>query len=84
MAEPENQTLHLLRDIRSGVKSLEERSDKLEKKMDSGFERVNQRIDSLQQAMIGESVLGQYATAGLETRLDDIEKRLSALEKRRS
>jgi hypothetical protein len=77
MAEPENQTLHLLREIRGDVKSLD-------KKVDGGFERVNKRIDSLQQAMIGESVLGQYATAGIDTRLDDIEKRLTALEKRRS
>jgi hypothetical protein len=58
MAEPENQTLHLLREIRGGVKSVEERVDKLDKKVDTGFERVNRRIDSLQQAVIGESVLG--------------------------
>ena len=84
MAEPENQTLHLLREIRTGVKSLDERTDKIEKNMERGFERVSKRIDSLQQATTGESVLGRYATAGVEERLDAIEKRVSALEKRRS
>jgi hypothetical protein len=73
MADPENHTLHLLREIRSDI-------DKLENKVDRGFERINKRMDSLQQAMTGESVLGRYAVAEVEDRLAAIETRLRAIE----
>jgi hypothetical protein len=33
--------------------------------------------------MIGESMLGRYTVAEVEQRLDDLERRLSALEKKR-
>lgn len=74
MAEPENHTLRLLREIRSNI-------DKLENKVDNGFERLTKRIDSLQQAMNGESILGRYAAAEVEDRLATIETRLTAIEK---
>jgi hypothetical protein len=37
----------------------------------------------VRQAAIGESVLGRYAAAEVEERLERIDKRLAALEKRR-
>jgi hypothetical protein len=75
MAGPENQTLHLLRDIRDSVKAVD-------RKVDDVHDDLTQRLKSLQQAMIGESVLGRYTVAEVEERLDAIEKRLSILEKR--
>ncbi|MGE0751583.1 MAG: hypothetical protein AB7K64_13485 [Variibacter sp.] len=75
MAEPENQTLHLLRDIRDSVRVVDE-------KVDHVHDDLTQRLKSLQQAMIGESVLGRYTVAEVEERLDAIEKRLSILEQR--
>jgi hypothetical protein len=73
MAEPENHTLYLLREIRGDI-------DKLENKVDGGFARVDKRMDTLQQAMNGESLLGRYAVAELDERLASIETRLTAIE----
>jgi hypothetical protein len=80
MAEPENHTLRLLQEIRKDVQSLSERTDKLENKVDGGFARVDKRMDTLQQAMNGESLLGRYAAAEVEERLASIETRLTAVE----
>jgi len=76
MAEPENQTLRLLRELR-------DKSDSMHSEMREGFENLSERLKNLQQAMIGESVLGRYTVAEVEQRLDNIEKRLSDLEKQR-
>ena len=76
MAEPENQTLHLLRDIRDSVRAVDE-------KVDHVHDDLTQRLKSLQQAMIGESVLGRYTVAEVEGRLESLEQRVSALEKKR-
>lgn len=73
MAEPENHTLRLLREIRSDL-------DKVENKVDSGFERVDKRMDGLQQGINGESVLGRYAAGEVEDRLAAIETRLTTIE----
>lgn len=45
------------------------------------FDGIGKKLESLRQAMIGESVLGRYAVAGVEERLEKIESRLAALEK---
>ncbi|MCJ2061620.1 hypothetical protein MKK63_02695 [Methylobacterium sp. J-088] len=45
------------------------------------FDRLESRFDNLREAVNGESVLGRYAAAEVEDRLDAIEKRLAALEK---
>ena len=50
--------------------------------MREGFEHVNERLKNLQQAMIGESVLGRYTVAQVEERLDNLELRVSALEEK--
>lgn len=76
MAEPKNQTLHLLRELR-------ERSDSMHSEMREGFENISERLKNLQQAMIGESVLGRYTVAEVEERLGNLEQRVSALEKKR-
>jgi hypothetical protein len=81
MAEIENQTLRVLRDIRLAIKSLEGRFDGLEGKVDNGFADVRSRMNSLRQAINGESVLGRYAASEVEERLESLEKRVSKLEK---
>jgi polyhydroxyalkanoate synthesis regulator phasin len=74
MAEPENQTLHILRELREALKSLDI-------KVDRGFGEMKSRMDNIRQALNGESVLGRYAAAEVEDRLEAIEKRLDDLEK---
>jgi tetrahydromethanopterin S-methyltransferase subunit G len=75
MAEPENLILVHLRELRAEMKEgfgkVDERFDKLEK-----------RIENIKQAAFGESVLGRYAAAEVGERLEQIEKRLEALEGR--
>lgn len=65
--EPQN--MSLLREIRS--KQAEH---------DRRFDAVDKKLDSPRQAINGGSVLGRYAAAEVEERLEAIEKRLSVLE----
>jgi chaperonin cofactor prefoldin len=83
MAEPENHTLLLLREIRGAIGTLDNRVDSLDKKVDRNHEDLKRRIENLRQAAFGESVLGRYAAAEVEERLSTIESRLSALEQQR-
>jgi polyhydroxyalkanoate synthesis regulator phasin len=87
MADPENQTLRLLRELREQSSQLRadmiEQNNALRTEMREGFEHVNERLRNLQQAMIGESVLGRYTVAEVEERLDNLEQRVSALEEKR-
>ena len=76
MADPENHTLRLLRE-------LDRKSDAFHAEVREGFESVSDRLKNLQQAMIGESVLGRYTVAEVEERLEKIEQRLATLEKKR-
>lgn len=96
MAEPENQTLHLLRELRAGVKTLEDRFDKLEKKVDSGFarigerfehlderfERVDMRLNDVVRGLGNEVIQGKFITAGIDQRFTQLEERIAALEQR--
>jgi hypothetical protein len=71
MPEPDNLTLAPLRELRSEL----DRQDKAR----DGLER---RFENVRQAVIGESVLGRYAAAEVEERLEKLEQRVSALESR--
>lgn len=73
MSEPENQTLRILREIRLALTRMDE-------KIDRNHDDTRSRMDSIRQVLAGESVLGRYAAAEVEERLEAIEKRLSALE----
>jgi tetrahydromethanopterin S-methyltransferase subunit G len=76
MAEPESLILAKL--------------NKMEGSIERGFFAVNDRLDRLEgkvenvkQAAFGESVLGRYAAAEVEERLEALEKRLAEIEKSR-
>jgi hypothetical protein len=76
MAEPESRTLRILRGFRNEMKEFRSETEK-------SFQRIEERLSSVAQAVVGEGVLGRYAAAEVEERLAAIEKRLSALERRR-
>jgi len=83
MAEPDNQTLRILRDIRAAIKALDQKTDKRFDSVDKNMAALRSRVDNLRQAMSGESILGHYATAEFDERIESLEKRLKALEGRR-
>lgn len=81
MSEPDNFIVKLLREIRA---EMNERFDAVDRRLvghDKRFDGLDSKIESLKQAMHGESVLGRYATAEFEDRIEAIEKRLEKLEK---
>ena len=81
MSEPDNFILQLLREIRAEMNAGFERVDRKLVEHDFRFEGLDKKIESLKQAMHGESVLGRYASAEFEDRIEAIEKRLEKLEK---
>jgi polyhydroxyalkanoate synthesis regulator phasin len=80
MAEPESMIVPMLRDMRTEIKRLSDDMGRQFKHVDQRFDKVESRLENVRQAGIGESVLGRYAAAEVEERLEQIEKRLSALE----
>ncbi|RAI41642.1 hypothetical protein CH341_21220 [Rhodoplanes roseus] len=82
MADPENQTLHVLRDIRTVIEALSRNVDQNQAETNRRFDDVTDRIEKIRKLAFGESVLGRYAAGEVEERLDAIEQRLSDLETR--
>jgi len=80
VAELENQTLRILREIRTAMKGLDRRVSSGFEAVDARFGKLESRLDTIWQALNGESILGRYAVAEVDERLEKIEKRLSALE----
>ncbi|WP_029003397.1 hypothetical protein [Azorhizobium doebereinerae] len=79
--EPDNMIPTLLRELRA---HMDARFGKLDGEIGLVKGEVaenSKRLESLRQAMIGESVLGRYTVAEVEQRLEKIESRLAALEK---
>ena len=83
MAEPENQTLRLLRDIRTSIEAMDKKFEKRFGTVDLRLDKIDARIGSLSQAQRAESIIGRYAVAEVDERFEAIEKRLKALEGRR-
>jgi hypothetical protein len=52
MAEPENHTLRLLREFREEFREFSTKTDR-------SFAQIHERLNGMQQAMLGESVLGR-------------------------
>jgi polyhydroxyalkanoate synthesis regulator phasin len=75
MAEPESHTLHLLREIRAELHGFRSETRK-------DMDDLKARIEGLREFAVGESVLGRYAAANVDERLEALEKRVSALEGR--
>ena len=82
MAEPDNMILVLLREMRAEVNARFDEVHEEFTRVDSRFDRLEKRLENIRQAAFGESVLGRYAAAEVEERLEHIEKRLEALEGR--
>jgi polyhydroxyalkanoate synthesis regulator phasin len=83
IAYPENQTPRVLRDLRAALDRLDSKVDGRFDGVDKRFDQVTARMDNIRQALNGESVLGRYAAAEVEKRLEAIEKRLADLEETR-
>jgi polyhydroxyalkanoate synthesis regulator phasin len=76
MAESENFTLRLLQEMRGDIRGLDAKLDK------NHAELVSQ-IRNLTEFISGESVLGRYAAASVEKRLESLEERVTSLEETR-
>ncbi len=81
MAEPQEMIVPLLREMRAEMHAGFERVDRKLEEHDARFDKLERKFDNLRQSVNGESVLGRYAAAEVEERLEAIEKRLAALEK---
>jgi hypothetical protein len=80
MSEPENHTLHLLRELREDVQKVDRKIDVLDRKVDAYHSVVRERVESITQALAGEIAANRYINGGVERRLAEIERRLSANE----
>ena len=90
MPEPENHTLRLLREIRrqgestqKGLDATQKSLEDFRREMTQGFEHVGEQLDHLSRLVRGESVLGRYAAANVDERIEALEKRVTALEEQR-
>lgn len=57
MAEPENQTLHILREIRTAMKTLDRKVTSGFESVDARFGKLDSRLDNIWQALNGEAFL---------------------------
>lgn len=73
MSEPNDLVLRLLREMRAEGTVFQD-------EMRADMADLKKRLESVKQAAFGESVLGRYAAAEVEERIEAIEKRLSVLE----
>lgn len=73
MAEPDNLVLKLLSEMRTD-------SDRKFDETKSEFSDIRSRLESMRHAINGESVLGRYAAAEVEDRLEALERRIAKLE----
>ncbi len=74
VADPENQTLHLLREFRQEFKDFRKEFSEFRVSTDERFDEF---------ARAGESVLGRYAAGDVDKRLQALEKRVTKLERTR-
>jgi hypothetical protein len=77
VADPENHTLHLLREFRREFKEFH-------KEFGDFRVHTDERFEELVRLFAGEGVLGRYAAADVDKRLQALEKRMTKLERARS
>lgn len=82
MAEPENMTLVLLREMRAEMTGGFRDVKAQVQEVNARVAALDVKVDSVKQAAFGESLVGRYMAAEVEERLAAIEERLAALEKR--
>ncbi len=70
-------------ELQGAVGALADKLAQLGTEVDRSHEELMRRVDSVHQFILGESVLGRYATAKFEQRISALEERISALEKSR-
>ncbi|WP_375462932.1 hypothetical protein [uncultured Methylobacterium sp.] len=73
MAGPQDMILPLLREIRSEIKDLGRSTERQFEGVNGRLERMEGRLANMREAINGESVLGRYAAAEVEERLEVIE-----------
>ena len=97
MAEPENHTLRLLREIREETRGFREeigdfradmrefqgQTDRALGKVTVDVSEIKDKLETLTHAVAGEIVQSRYVSAGVDERISDIERRLTALEQSR-
>ncbi|MEH3146105.1 MAG: hypothetical protein PGN34_12335 [Methylobacterium frigidaeris] len=83
MAEPQDMIPPSLREIRAEALASREEAQKGFAALEARFNRLERRFDNLREAVNGEPVLGRYAAAEVEERLEAIGRRLSKLEAQR-
>ena len=82
MADPQDRILPLLREIRAEMRTGFDDARQRFEALDARFDKLERRFDNLREAVNGGSVLGRYAAAEVEDRLEAIERRLATLESR--
>jgi hypothetical protein len=83
MAEPENHTLRLLREFREEFRQYRSDFAAFRASMEASSSKNDERFEELTKLIAGEMVVGRYAAAGVEKRLDVLEGRVTALEETR-
>lgn len=73
MAEPDNLVLSLLREMR---KAMDDRFDAV----DARFAQNDKKLEAIREALKSETIMGRYIVNGVDDRLDDLEKRVAAIE----
>ena len=81
MAEPQDLILPLLREMRTDIRELGQNTAREFTVVKQRLDQIEGRLANMREAINGESVLGRYAAAEVEERLDAIEERLAVLEK---
>jgi hypothetical protein len=82
MSDPKDMILPMLKELREQVRAGFSDVRAGQVALDKRLEKLEGRFDNLRDAVNGDSILGRYAVAEVETRLEAIEKRLTALETR--
>ena len=81
MAEPQDSVLPIRRGIRTDIRDRRRNAARAFTVVNRRLDQIERRSGNLQDAVDGESLLGRYAAAEVEERVDAIETRPAALGK---
>lgn len=80
--ELDNHTLALLREMRGDNRALQEELRAGFSRMDARLERLESKVENIRNLLHAETTMNRCTVAGVETRPDEITRRLEALEAR--